>query len=89
MTVPGGNRDSESQYARLKMAQERLTQPIKYETLRQGHRCSHYIPLFTEMNIDQDTELVTGMFNPYLREYLQELSGKVIAAELESLLMLR
>ena len=83
-----GAGNAESQYARLEKAQKRLMQPLKYEGLRLGKRFSHRIPLFTEMSIDQDTELVTGVFNHYLRDYLLDLSGKYPTAQLESLLML-
>lgn len=41
------------------------------------------------MSIDQDTELVTGVFNNYLRDYLLDLSGEYTTARLEALLMLR
>ena len=80
--------DAESRYARLEEAQIRLTQPIKYETLRQGHRVSQCIPVFTDMSIDQDTELVTGVFNYYLKQYLLDLSSKLTIDELELLLMM-
>lgn len=79
----------DTQYARLEKAQQRLTQPLKYETLRLGKRSSQYIPLFTDMSIDQDTGLVTGVFNLHLKPYLLELGGQYPPAQLESLLMLR
>ena len=84
-----GDGSADSQYAKLDKAQQRLTQPIKYETLRLGHRVSRHIPLFTDMSIDQDTELVTGVFNYYLRNYLLDLSGEYTTATLEALLMRR
>ena len=85
-----GDGSADSQYAKLEKAQQRLTQPLKYETLRLGKRCSQYIPLFTDMSIDQDTELVTGVFNYYLRDSLLDLSVEyTTAAKLESLLMFR
>ena len=80
---------ADSQFAKLDKAQKRLTQTLKYETLRLGHRVSHHIPLFTEMSIDQDTGLVTGVFNYYLRNYLLDLSGEHTTATLEALLMRR
>ena len=40
------------------------------------------------MSIDEDTELVTGVFNYYLKQYLLDLSGKLNIDELESLLMM-
>lgn len=80
--------DADARYARLEEAQIRLTQPIKYMTLRLGKRHSQYIPLFTDMSIDQDTELITGVFNYYLKQHLLDLSGKLTTAELESLLMM-
>ena len=83
-----GDVDVESRYARLEEAQIRLTQPIKYETLRQGHRVSQYIPVFTDMSIAEDTELITGVFNYYLKQYLLDLSNKLTIIELESLLMM-
>ena len=75
-------------FAQLDKAQKRLMQPLKYEGLRLGKRFSHRIPLFTEMSIDQDTELVSGVFNHYLRDYLLDLSGKVTTAQLEALFRL-
>ena len=84
-----GDGSADSQYAKLEKAQKRLTQPIKYETLRLGKRHSQYIPLFTDMSIDQDTGLVTGVFNHYLKDYLLDLSGRYTTAQLEALLMLR
>ena len=84
-----GGGSADSQYAKLEKVQQRLTQPLKYETLWLGKRCSQYIPLFTDMSIDQDTELVTGVFNYYLRNYLLDLSGEYPTATLEALLMRR
>ena len=81
--------DAAGRYVRLEEAQMRLTQALKYETLRMGKRHSQYIPLFTQMSIDQDTELVTGVFNLHLKEYLLDLSSRLTTAELESLLMRR
>ena len=81
--------NADDQFARLDKAQKRLVQPLKYEGLRLGKRFSHRIPLFTEMSIDQDTELVTGVFNYYLRNYLLDLSGEHTTATLEALLMRR
>ena len=77
-----GDDSEDSQYAKLDKAQERLTQPLKYETLRLGKRCSHHIPLFTDMSIDHDTELVTGVFNYYLRNHLLDLNGEHTTATL-------
>ncbi len=76
-------------FARLDKAQKRLMQPLKYEGLRLGKRFSHRIPLFTEMNIDQDTGLVTGVFNDYLREQLLDLAAGYTPAQLESLFLRR
>lgn len=84
--LPEGSVDN--QYARLEKAQQRLTQPLKYENLRLGKRSSHYIPLFTDMSIDQDTGLVTGVFNYYLRQHLLDLADKYTTAELEARLQL-
>ncbi|UPL51399.1 RepB family plasmid replication initiator protein [Hymenobacter sublimis] len=81
--------DADSRYAQLEEAQTRLTQPIKYETLRLGKRHSQYIPIFTDLSIDQKTELITGVFNYYLKDYLLDLSSKLTIDELESLLMMR
>jgi hypothetical protein len=85
--LPEGNADD--QFARLDKAQKRLMQPIKYEGLRLGKRFSNRIPLFTEMSIDQDTGLVTGAFNDYLRQFLSVLAAEYIPARLELLLMRR
>ena len=83
--LPDGN--VEDQFAQLDKAQKRLMQPLKYEGRRLGKRFSHWIPLFTEMSIDQDTGLVTGVFNLHLKDYLLDLSGQYTTAQLESLLM--
>ncbi|UOR00129.1 hypothetical protein MUN81_22340 (plasmid) [Hymenobacter sp. 5317J-9] len=85
--LPDGNVDD--QFNRLDKAQKRLMQPLKYEGLRLGKRFSHRIPLFTEMNIDQDTGLVTGVFNDYLREQLLDLAAGYAPAQLESLFLRR
>lgn len=80
-----GNADD--QYARLEKAQKRLMQPLKYETLRLGKRCSQYIPLFTEISLDQATGLITGVFNPHLKDYLMDLGRQYTTAKLEWLLV--
>jgi len=79
--------NANDQFARLDKAQKRLMQPLKYEGLRLGNRFSHRIPLFTEMDIDQDTGLITGVFNDYLREQLLDLAAEYSPAQLESLFM--
>ncbi|HEX8656649.1 MAG TPA: RepB family plasmid replication initiator protein [Hymenobacter sp.] len=81
--------DADGRYARLEEAQKRLVQLLKYETMRLGKRYSQYVPLFTEMSIDQDTELVTGVFNLHLKAYLLDLGSKLTTAELKSLLTMR
>jgi len=81
--------NANDQFARLDKAQKRLMQPLKYEGLRLGNRFSHRIPLFTEMDIDQDTGLITGVFNDYLREQLLDLAAEYSPAQLESLFMRR
>ena len=83
------NGNADDSYARLEKAQKRLTQPIQYETLRQGARCRQYIPLFTELSLDQATEGVTGVFNPHLHEYLLALHRQSTTAQLEAFLMRR
>lgn len=86
--LPDVNMDD--QFAQLDKAQKRLMLPLKYEGFRLGKRFSHRIPLFTELSIDQDTGLVTGVFNDHLRVYLLSLADRyTTAARLESLLMLR
>ncbi|MFD2717150.1 replication initiation protein [Hymenobacter monticola] len=79
----------DDQFVQLDKAQKRLMQPLKYEGLRLGKRFSHRIPMFTEMSIDQDTGLMTGVFNDYLRQYLLELADEYTAPKLEALLMHR
>ena len=79
----------DDQFTLLDKAQKRLMQPLKYEGLRLGKRFSHRIPLFTEMSIDQDSGLVTGVFNYYLRHYLLELAGQYTTPKLEAMLMQR
>ena len=86
--LPGGNADGQ-QYAALEAAQTRLAQPLKYETLRQGHRCSEYIVLFPSLSLDENPGQITGEFNPYLRAYWLELAGAFTAIEVELLLQLR
>ncbi len=83
------NLNADDQFARLDKAQKRLMQPLKYEGLRLGNRFSHRIPLFTELSIDQDTGLMTGVFNYYLRQYLLDLATEHTPAQLASLLMRR
>lgn len=83
------NVNVEDQLAQLDKAQKRLMQPLKHEGLRLGKRFSHRIPLFTEMGIDQDTGLVTGVFNDYLRHYLLDLADEYTIPKLEALLMHR
>ena len=85
--LPEANADD--QFVRLDKAQKRLMQPLKYEGLRSGNRFSHRIPLFTELSIDQDTGLMTGVFNYYLRQYLVGLAAEYTPAQLESLFMRR
>ena len=41
------------------------------------------------MSIDEDTELIAGVFNYYLKQYLLDLSSKLTIVELKSLLMMR
>lgn len=79
----------EDQFSQLDKAQKRLMQPLKHEGLRLGKRFSHRIPLFTEMSIDQDTGLVTGVFNDYLRQYLLYLTDEYTTPKLEALLIHR
>lgn len=81
--------NADDQFARLDKAQKRLMQPLKYEGLRLGNRFSHRIPLFTEMSLDQDTGLVAGVFNDYLRQFLSDLAAEYAPTQLESLLMRR
>ena len=81
--------NADDQFARLDKAHKRLMQPLKYEGLRLGNRFSHSIPLFTEMSIDQDPGLMTGVFNYYLRQHLLDLATEYTPAQLKSLLMRR
>lgn len=86
--LPSGNAGRQ-RYAALEDAQTRLTQPLKYETLRQGHRCSEYTVLFTSLSLDEDTERITGEFNPHFRAYWLELAAAFTPIEVASLLLLR
>jgi hypothetical protein len=52
-------------------------------------RFSHRIPLFTEMGINQDTGLMTCVFNYYKRQYLLDRAAEYTPAQLESLFMRR
>jgi hypothetical protein len=45
--------------------------------------------VFTPLSLDEDTERITGEFNPHLRAYWLELAGAFTAIEVESLLQLR
>ncbi|GAB3637899.1 hypothetical protein GCM10027422_34890 [Hymenobacter arcticus] len=73
----------------LHEARARLTQPLITQDKSKGKRRSDAIPLFTIITLDEGTSLVTGQFNPILREYLLGLAGKFTTVELESLLTLK
>lgn len=86
--IPGDNADGK-QYAKLLVAIKRLMQATKDKTLRQEKGCSQYLLLFSTLSLKPDTEVVTGKFNPDLKEYLLDLSSKYTTSQLEVLLMRR
>jgi hypothetical protein len=87
--VTATTRNGGSQYTVLHEARARLTQPLITQDKRKGKRRSDAIPLFTIITLDEGTSLVTGQFNPILKEYLLGLAGKFTTVELESLLTLK
>jgi hypothetical protein len=86
--VTTSSRNGGSQYTVLHEARARLTQPLITHDKSKGKRRSDAIPLFTIITLDEGTSLVTGQFNPILKEYLLGLAGKFTTVELESLLTL-
>jgi plasmid replication initiation protein len=87
--VTATSRNGGSQYTVLHEARARLTQPLITQDKNKGKRRSDAIPLFTIITLDEGTSLVTGQFNPILKEYLLGLAGKFTTVELESLLTLK
>jgi len=87
--VTTSSRNGGSQYTVLHEARARLTQPLITHDKSKGKRRSDAIPLFTIITLDEGTSLVTGQFNPILKEYLLGLAGKFTTVELESLLTLK
>lgn len=86
------SRNGGSQYAILHEARARLTQPlINHSMTRDNHgkRRSDAIPLFSIITLDEGSSLVTGQFNPILKEYLLGLAGKFTTVELVVLLRLK
>lgn len=86
--IPGGDADGQ-QYAKLLVAIERLLQATENKVLQQEKGRSQLIYLFSTLGLNPSFELVTGKFNPDLRDYLLDLGGRFTTAELEALLMLR
>lgn len=87
--ITGTARNGGSQYSILHEARARLTQPLITQAKSHGKRRSDAIPLFNIITLDEGTSLVTGQFNPILKEYLLGLAGKFTTVELELLLMLK
>lgn len=87
--VTTSSRNGGSQYTVLHEARARLTQPLITHDKSKGKRRSDAIPLFTIITLDEGTSLITGQFNPILKEYLLGLAGKFTTVELESLLTLK
>lgn len=77
------------QYAELTAAQTRLTQPIINTSLKNGKKRRDASSLFNILSLDEGTNLITGEFNPRLKEHLLDLMGKFTTVELESLLTLK
>lgn len=84
----GGNTGGK-QYTELAAAQTRLTQPIINTSLKNGKKRRDAISLFNILSLDEGTNLITGEFNPRLKEHLLDLTGKFTTVELESLLTLK
>jgi len=87
--VTATSQNGGSQYTVLHEARARLTQPLITQGKSNGKRRSDAIPLFTIITLDEGTSLVTGQFNPILKEYLLGLAGKFTTVELELLLTLK
>jgi len=87
--VTASSQNGGSQYTVLHEARARLTQPLITQGKSNGKRRSDAIPLFTIITLDEGTSLVTGQFNPILKEYLLGLAGKFTTVELELLLTLK
>lgn len=85
--IPGGNADV--QYGKLLVAIQRLLKGIDDKVLREEAGISQFINLFSRLGLNPGARLVTGKFNPDLREQLLVLGGRYTTAELEALLMLR
>ncbi len=85
--IPGGNADVQS--GKLLVAIQRLLKGIDDKVLREEKGISEFINLFSSVGLNQGAGLITGKFNPDLREQLLDLGGRYTAAELEALLMLR
>ncbi|MBC8082662.1 MAG: replication initiation protein [Hymenobacter sp.] len=86
--IPDGNADDQ-QYNKLLVAIERLLKGIDDKVLWEEKGIVQFIQLFSRLGLNPGAGLITGMFNPDLREYLLHLSGKYTTAELEALLMQR
>jgi len=87
--VTATSQNGGSQYTVLHEARARLTQPLITQGKTNGKRRSDAIPLFTIITLDEGTSLITGQFNPILKEYLLGLAGKFTTVELELLLTLK
>jgi hypothetical protein len=87
--VTASSQNGGSQYTVLHEARARLTQPLITQGKSNGKRRSDAIPLFTIITLDEGTSLVTGQFNPILKDYLLGLAGKFTTVELELLLTLK
>jgi plasmid replication initiation protein len=87
--ITRGGSTGGKQYAELTAAQTRLTQPIINTSLKNGKKRRDAISLFNILSLDEGTNLITGEFNPHLKEHLLDLTGKFTTVELESLLTLK
>jgi plasmid replication initiation protein len=87
--ITRGGSTGGKQYAELAAAQTRLTQPIINTSLKNGKKRRDAISLFNILSLDEGTNLITGEFNPRLKEHLLDLTGKFTTVELESLLTLK
>jgi plasmid replication initiation protein len=87
--ITRGGSTGGKQYTELAAAQTRLTQPIINTSLKNGKKRRDAISLFNILSLDEGTNLITGEFNPRLKEHLLDLTGKFTTVELESLLTLK
>ena len=88
IVIEGGTRE-EKQYAELRRAQMSLVQVSCSEITQPDGSFITCIPLFNEVFVDGEAQLIGGEFNPHLRSYMLYLKGRYTTVGLEALFMLR